>query len=70
MTVQLGKIMSIRRTHKNCGGTVSNRKCLKCGKTWSRVGYYTASDIEEKQTKRFDPDEYRRRIREGRDIPK
>jgi len=58
----------LKRYHKGCGGEVKNRKCLKCSKTWSRVKYYLASDIEEKQV-RFDEEEYRKRIREGRDIP-
>ncbi len=61
--------MAIKRVHKGCGGTVSNRKCSKCSKVWGRVSYYTASDIIDKKVSNFDPDEYRKRIRERRDIP-
>lgn len=59
----------LKRIHRGCGGEVKNRKCLKCGKIWSRVKYYLASDIEEKQVS-FDEGAYRKRIRNGRDIPK
>ena len=37
----------VKRYHKDCGGEIINRKCLKCGKTWGRVRYYLAGDIEE-----------------------
>ena len=59
----------LKHYHKNCGGEVKDRKCSRCGKVWSRVKYYLASDIEERQV-RFDEEEYRKRIREGRDLPK
>jgi hypothetical protein len=54
--------------HRHCGGRIVNRKCQKCGKTWSRLKYPFAQDVETKQLK-FDEKAYRRRIREGRDIP-
>jgi len=55
------------RIHKGCGGEVRNRRCLKCGKKWGLAGYLIASDIAEKEVK-FDEKEYKKRIREGRDI--
>lgn len=58
----------LKRWHKGCGGVIKDKKCLKCGKVWGRVKWYLASDIEEKSD-RFDPDDYRKRIREGRDLP-
>ena len=57
------------RTHKGCGGEVRGRKCLKCGKVWGLASYFVASDIVEKSKGKFDPQEYRKRIRERRDIP-
>jgi len=62
--------MDLRRFHKGCGGEIIRRKCKKCEKVWGRVGYYLASDIEDRPNdKRFDPKDYRKRIREGRDLP-
>lgn len=57
----------LKKIHKGCGGEVKDRKCLKCGKVWSKFKYFLASDIEEKQEK-FDEKEYKKRIKEGRDI--
>lgn len=58
--------MKVKR-HKGCGGEVKDRKCQKCGKTWSRIRYSLTSEIEEKQV-RFDEKAYRKRIRDGKDI--
>jgi hypothetical protein len=58
---------TIKRIHKGCGGEVKNRRCSKCGKAWSRLTYSLAGDIGKKWV-RFDPEEYRKRIREGRDL--
>jgi len=53
--------------HKGCGGIIKKRKCDKCGKTWGRLGSLVSGDIENfKQG--FDPEEYRKRIREHRDL--
>ncbi|GAI86913.1 unnamed protein product, partial [marine sediment metagenome] len=41
------KRYDVKRYHKDCGGEIINRKCLKCGKTWGWVRYYLAGDIEE-----------------------
>ena len=54
--------------HKGCGGTIKKRKCTKCGKTWGRIGYVLTGNIESKKV-RFDEEAYRRRIKEGKDIP-
>lgn len=45
----MGKALEryVKRYHKDCGGEIKNRKCLKCDKTWGRVRYYLAGDIEE-----------------------
>ena len=61
--------MGYKRVHQGCGGEVKGRKCQKCGKVWKVVGYYLAKDIEDKQELRFDPDAYRKRIRNREDIP-
>jgi len=53
--------------HKNCGGTIEKRKCAKCGKTWGKLGSLISGDIENFKQK-FDPEEYRKRIREHRDL--
>jgi len=37
----------VKRYHRDCGGEIINRKCLKCDKTWGRVRYYLSGDIEE-----------------------
>ena len=60
--------MMISRTHRNCGGKIVNRKCQKCGKKFGLIKYFVTKDIIDKVDK-FDPGEYRKRIREGRDIP-
>ena len=54
--------------HKGCGGTIKKRKCAKCGKTWGIVGSILTGSIESKEVK-FDEEAYRRRIKEGKDIP-
>ena len=59
--------MVTKRTHKGCGGEVHNRKCSKCDKVWTRTQSFLGQGIKEVEEK-FDPKEYRRRIREGRDI--
>ena len=61
--------MKIVRVHKNCGGEIVNRKCTKCGKTWSRARYYLTGEILDRAVG-FDEGEYKRRIRERRDILK
>jgi len=55
------------KVHKGCGGEVKNRKCLKCGKKWGLASYLVTGEIVEKGVK-FDEKEYKKRIREGRDI--
>lgn len=57
------------KIHDKCGGEVRKRKCLKCGKTWSRARYWMTSEVSEKEVK-FDEAEYKKRIRERRDLPK
>ncbi len=54
--------------HRGCGGRIANRKCQRCGKTWSKLKYPFSRDVETKELK-FDEKAYRKRIREGRDIP-
>jgi uncharacterized OB-fold protein len=60
--------MGIKRTHKGCGGVILNSRCSKCGKVWGPLKWYFAKDIDDQEEK-FDPKEYRKRIREGRDLP-
>lgn len=60
--------MVIKRIHKGCGGEIVGRKCLKCGKKFGIIKYFTTSDILDKKDK-FDPVAYRKRIRKGDDIP-
>ena len=56
-------------THKGCGGQVANKICNKCGKKWNSFSYYLSNkDFESVNKPDFDPNEYRRRIRSGRDI--
>ena len=55
------------KAHSSCGGKIENRVCTKCGKTWSRLGYLTASDVVERQG-RFDEKAYKDRIRKLKDI--
>jgi len=56
------------RVHKNCGGHIVDRKCLKCGKKFSLIKYFVTHEIVDKKNK-FDPEAYRRRIRRGDDLP-
>lgn len=56
-----------KKIHKGCGGVIEDGKCQKCGKVWGKFEKLIGKGIEEKEEK-FDPKEYRRRIREGRDI--
>lgn len=57
----------LKKIHKGCGGEVKDRKCLKCGKVWSKFEYFLTSEVEEKREK-FDEEAYKKRIREGRDL--
>jgi len=57
------------RYHKNCGGVIRNNRCTRCGKTWSKIKGFFAGDVEEREV-RFNEREYKRRIREGRDLTK
>jgi hypothetical protein len=57
----------VRKVHRSCGGEVKHRKCSKCGHTWNRLTYIFANDIKEVEVK-FDPAEYKKRIRSGRDL--
>lgn len=55
--------------HKGCGGKITNKTCDRCGKKWNKFKYYLSSKDFDMVTKSdFDPNEYRRRIRSGRDI--
>ncbi len=60
--------MSIKTIHKNCGGTVKNRQCDKCGKTWSRWQLMFAKDVKQVEEPDFSADKYRDRIRKGKDL--
>jgi len=55
------------KIHKGCGGFIKDKKCSKCGKTWSKVGGFFEVGIEERNVK-FNEAEYKKRIRQGRDI--
>lgn len=55
--------------HSKCGGKIVNRICQKCGQKWGKIGYLVSQSIEPDGPKKFDPKEYRKRIRDGRDIP-
>ena len=59
----------MKRIHKLDGGEIINRKCQKCGKVFKIISYYLTKDIEDKQELRFDPEKYRKRIRDRRDLP-
>jgi len=59
----------MKRYHKNCSGEIINRKCQKCGKVFKIISYYLTKEIEDKQELRFDPEQYRKRIRDRRDLP-
>lgn len=54
--------------HKDCGGEIVKRTCLKCGKKWGAIKYLFDKNIEIPDGK-FDPQEHRKRIRERRDLP-
>ena len=59
----------IIETHKGCGGKIVNKVCEKCGKKWNKISYYLSGKDFNMETKSdFDPQEYRNRIRSGRDI--
>jgi hypothetical protein len=59
----------ILETHRNCGGTIINKVCDRCGKKWNKISYYLSGKDFDMITKSdFDANEYRRRIRSGRDI--
>jgi len=57
----------LKRVHKNCGGTIVSRKCLKCGKKFGLIRYFVTKDISDEEDK-FDPKAYRRRISRGDDL--
>ena len=60
-----------KEIHTNCGGEVKNKVCLKCGKVWGSIRYLVTKDIQIVEEKvGFDKEDYKRRIREGRDIYK
>ena len=61
--------MATKTYHKGCGGEVVDRVCKKCGKKFGGLRYIFSSKLEVRQMPRFDPTEYRKRIRKGRDIP-
>jgi hypothetical protein len=56
-----------KKIHRKCGGTIKSGKCTKCGKTWGIVGRMFSGEIEDKR-EGFDEREYRKRIKDGRDI--
>jgi len=59
--------------HKNCGGEVKNKICLKCQKSWGALGYLFTTEVQKVESEenfRFDKEEYKKRIREGKDIYK
>jgi len=59
------------RVHKDCGGTIKKGKCQKCGEKFGKVRRMFRMGITSPQSRseEFDPEEYRMRIRQGRDIP-
>ena len=59
-----------KEIHIGCGGEVKNKTCLKCGKAWKAIGYLFTKDILITEDQRFDKQDYKKRIREGRDIYK
>ena len=61
--------MKIKRVHKNCGGIVKDKKCLKCGKKWNSFKDFFDVGIEGVEDK-LDEREYRKRIRDGTDLTK
>jgi hypothetical protein len=56
------------KIHKNCGGAIKNGKCTKCGKEWGIIKRAVAEDIVDPLPDKFDPDAYRRRIRNCKDL--
>lgn len=65
----------MRRYHKNCGGTIINRTCDKCGRHFSRTKNLLNMGIdyeypEKKKPQKFDEQAYKRRIRRRDDILK
>jgi len=55
--------------HKICGGEVKKRVCTKCGKSFSMLDWIVLKGLEEiDPDTRFNPEEYKKRIRSGRDI--
>ena len=60
-----------KEIHIGCGGEVKNKVCLKCGKSWKTLNYLFTKDIQIVEDKKaFDKEDYKKRIREGRDIYK
>jgi len=59
-----------KEIHIGCGGTIENRTCSKCGKQWGKMQWVFTKDILIVDNRGFDKAEYKRRIREGRDIHK
>ncbi len=57
----------MKTIHKIDGGEIIDRKCLKCGKKWNLISYSFSGSVVEEEVK-FDPKEYRQRIRRGEDI--
>lgn len=59
----------VTEIHKGCGGEIVKRVCNKCGAKWNPVKYIFTNKIEIPEPKGFDPQEYRKRIRQGKDLP-
>ena len=63
------------KIHKDCGGRIVKGRCRKCGQKWGFVGSRTSREIKlvniepEPTEKLFSAREYRKRIRDGKDIP-
>ena len=63
------------KIHKDCGGKIVKGRCRKCGQTFGRLGSRFSREIKtvnvepEPAEKSFSAREYRKRIRDGRDIP-
>lgn len=65
------------RVHKGCGGRIVKGKCRKCGEPFSKLGLWFGRDVRRtviddtpKKEEQFSAREYRRRIRDGKDIPR
>lgn len=60
------------RIHVGCGGIVMGRTCLKCGEEKPRRNLTRAvfgeGPLVSSEKKKFDEKDYRKRIKEGRDI--